>query len=1079
MKKIIFTYSSLGFLLLTTSLVSGQNLQISGGNNYSAAVCDNQVVNVWGANSSGQLGTASAAAFVSSPTPVTTGNTSNTATSNSPSPLPPIRLVDAGSGAHLLGLDCNKQVYAWGENANGQLGRNSFGAATPANNIPSRVLRGAQGATINATYDPSGLFLNNIVYVSGGNNFSMAVEATTGRVLTWGQNNYGQLGDGTTIDRSTPVYVLIEGGTTQLTNIVSLEGGDACAYALDASGHVWSWGITHDASNNAFNLGRTPTATIAGQAGGANLCAPKAGMVVGDNNPLISDYSTTCSSTPLANIVQISGGDAHGLALDANGNVWSFGGDWAQGQLGRGVSAVYQQCAQRVVAPGVVTNGGGVATNFLGSGVDGKALYIAAGQASSAVAMANGKVVTFGVRGMYASGLISYQTGSNTCAAGGEIIASGTLGDGNSTQCNSTSCQPQNTAGTYSTTPVYVTGIPATEKVTQVSDGDAWYYAITDQGNTYTWGFNRRGELGMGDYVDRCSAALFPAPSNCIGGPCPQKPSLGADRTLCPGAVSEVLNTNVSDGANYTYKWEKSTTMPATWSTVNTNPITFVATSPGYYRVTIHDTRAGTAALCGPCPDMIDTIQIIQLVNPFTPGCTGVDATNPAQRWAQISSNQTCPGSNFDFFTTPTGGSALLDLTTPNNDSLIKATTAASTLYVVENCGSIGPIIPATTVATAPCPGGRNQETGDRSPLLIKITDDLILSDVSFIQPTGTGTCNYQLEILANDGTVNCGGCTPSNSKYGPNTLLYTTPATSFISGTSDSVRTIRPGFQVTGSPTSPVYYWLRIKNGCNVQAFVNCTPANSTAGAFPVWTGIPANYSSTPAGAAAIFGLHDNNPNGTGALFNLKFNVVSDYNVVCGRYSMAISSSTAGSPCSISLPVGYISFTGNLVNDGVNLEWVTSFELNTKYFSIQRSTNGRDFTELSRIKATNTIMLSNYNYVDNLQSVKASEVYYRIVSVSADGEESFTNIISLDINGIKPNVEIAPNPNNGSFKVSLNRTTANLNIKVVDLTGRQVYSTIVSENSVTIDLRAVNKGIYFVQVSDGNDNWIEKIIVE
>src|SRR6478736_2099641 len=94
--------------VLVFTYAHSQNLQISGGNNFSAAVCDNQQVFVWGANTSNQLGITIADAAVGAtysavPTSVTRGNISNIAGATTYGNLPAIRQVDAGSGAHILG----------------------------------------------------------------------------------------------------------------------------------------------------------------------------------------------------------------------------------------------------------------------------------------------------------------------------------------------------------------------------------------------------------------------------------------------------------------------------------------------------------------------------------------------------------------------------------------------------------------------------------------------------------------------------------------------------------------------------------------------------------------------------------------------------------------------------------------------------------------------------------------------------------------------------------------------------------------------------------------------------------------
>ena len=99
------------------------------------------------------------------------------------SPGPPV-LVAAGS-YHSLAVAADGTVWAWGQNASGQLGD---GTATDPS-TPVQVQGMADG-----------------VAIAGGADHTLALRRD-GTVWAWGWNFSGQLGDGTTTDRSTPVQV--------------------------------------------------------------------------------------------------------------------------------------------------------------------------------------------------------------------------------------------------------------------------------------------------------------------------------------------------------------------------------------------------------------------------------------------------------------------------------------------------------------------------------------------------------------------------------------------------------------------------------------------------------------------------------------------------------------------------------------------------------------------------------------------------------------------------------------------------------------------------------------------------------
>ena len=77
--------------------------------------------------------------------------------------------------------------------------------------------------------------LSGVVAVAGGRYHSLAVKSD-GTVWAWGNNWLGQLGDGTTTDRSIPVQV------SGLSGVVAVAGGDYHSLAVKSDGTVWAWG---------------------------------------------------------------------------------------------------------------------------------------------------------------------------------------------------------------------------------------------------------------------------------------------------------------------------------------------------------------------------------------------------------------------------------------------------------------------------------------------------------------------------------------------------------------------------------------------------------------------------------------------------------------------------------------------------------------------------------------------------------------------------------------------------------------------------------------------------------------------
>ena len=89
-------------------------------------------------------------------------------------------------------------------------------------------------------------FLDGVPYISCGNDENFAILANN-RLIAWGQNDQGQLGDGTTTNSTTPRLVIDCADGLPLEDVVIIEAGDASGYALvdpdgDGVGTVYSWG---------------------------------------------------------------------------------------------------------------------------------------------------------------------------------------------------------------------------------------------------------------------------------------------------------------------------------------------------------------------------------------------------------------------------------------------------------------------------------------------------------------------------------------------------------------------------------------------------------------------------------------------------------------------------------------------------------------------------------------------------------------------------------------------------------------------------------------------------------------------
>jgi alpha-tubulin suppressor-like RCC1 family protein len=170
--------------------------------------------------------------------------------------------------------------------------------------------------------------------------------------VSWGANQYGQLGNGTLFD-----YTLY-GAVSGLTNVTQVAAGWEHALALTSDGTVWAWGAnTYGQLGNGSATGNnaaTPvpeqvpgltgvTQIAAGEAFSLALTSDGSVWAWGSNDQgQLGDNTTTNSDAPvpvagLTGVTQIAAGSTFGLALRSDGTVWAWGLN-GQGELGNGTT---------------------------------------------------------------------------------------------------------------------------------------------------------------------------------------------------------------------------------------------------------------------------------------------------------------------------------------------------------------------------------------------------------------------------------------------------------------------------------------------------------------------------------------------------------------------------------------------------------------------------------------------------------------------------------------------------------------------------------------------------------------------
>jgi alpha-tubulin suppressor-like RCC1 family protein len=324
-------------------------LEVAAGTEYTCGTIDTGQIRCWGHNDLGQLGDGTM--------------------TDRPLYIP---VSGIGSGAGMIsaghGHTCavvSGGVKCWGSNGSGQLGNGT----TAGSSVPVDVT-----GLIGTAY---------AVSVGGGHSIggdhSCAIVGASRNVMCWGDNAYGQLGNDTTTDSSTPVYAHNNVGT-DMADIQQVAVGAHHTCAITSSNRVICWGENYrgqlgdgTGGHSGDHSARAVLVSIAGgytataiSAGSLHTCAVVDGGVkcwgygrqgrLGNNDPAETTQLIPVDVTGLmsgAGVVLIAAGNGHSCALDTTPSpqilCW---GDNREGQLGQN-PALLTQSLVPVAVPGL------------------------------------------------------------------------------------------------------------------------------------------------------------------------------------------------------------------------------------------------------------------------------------------------------------------------------------------------------------------------------------------------------------------------------------------------------------------------------------------------------------------------------------------------------------------------------------------------------------------------------------------------------------------------------------------------------------------------------------------------------
>ncbi len=184
-------------------------------------------------------------------------------------------------------------------------------------------------------------------------------------------------------------------------------------------------------------------------------------------------------------------------------------------------------------------------------------------------------------------------------------------------------------------------------------------------------------------------------------------------------------------------------------------------------------------------------------------------------------------------------------------------------------------------------------------------------------------------------------------------------------------------------------------------------------------------------------------------------------------------------------LPVVLATFTALAADRAAQLTWTTASEINSAYFTVERSLDGITYAEVSRVGAQgNKQTTTTYAYPDaNAASLlpAGQSLYYRLRLTDLDGSYSYSSVRTVSF-GPATQLALYPNPATAATLLDLGALPAGeaCQVRVFDAVGRLVWATpATGATSLPLPAQQWATGIYLVQVSTKNSNQTLRLVRE
>ena len=176
-------------------------------------------------------------------------------------------------------------------------------------------------------------------------------------------------------------------------------------------------------------------------------------------------------------------------------------------------------------------------------------------------------------------------------------------------------------------------------------------------------------------------------------------------------------------------------------------------------------------------------------------------------------------------------------------------------------------------------------------------------------------------------------------------------------------------------------------------------------------------------------------------------------------------------SPVLIVLPVKFQSFTAYQSQQSVKLKWIISSQVNTAYYTVEKSTDGVHFSSTGTVYPQgNADGMYEYQFTDN--NISNGRQFYRIKATDNDATNSYSETRVVDAADLPSKLVVYVHPGSENISVALpGDWTGKTEISVTDASGKLILKKDVYQAKNDLNLQQLSKGVYFIRAFNVRSN--------